>query len=235
MRFPLSFKADLKEFYVGVTRAKAKLFIVELHPKSPQAQNPQLVSRVSRELVDRELAGISEILPRAMLPEEWLQRGLLFCIAATSDDPDVARPNLNRAIRAFEKGGGICQDFLRRASCLLQYWTDRETVLRSNNSGRKKGNNAKGEHNGNALSVACDSASELFEAGLLREASGILSLLDLTKIPSHCAATVLQMQERIALLSSKYKNPLSPTTLLVPWCEIYRRGQKKATSMQFLL
>jgi hypothetical protein len=214
LQFPLSFEAELKELYVAFTRPRAKLFLVELHPNA-KARNAKLVSRFTRALVERELAGISEILPRAMLPEEWLQRGLLFCIAATSDDPSVARPNLNRAIRAFEKGGSMCEDFGRRALCLLQYWTDRETVLSNSSSSSSRSSNKSGKSGKTsksvaraqaevALSIACDSAAELFEAGLLREASGILGLLDLAKVSSQSAASVVELQGRIMLLSNKY-------------------------------
>ena len=110
-------------------------------------------------------------------------RGLIIANAGNTDHPTEAKANLTRAVRAFEKGGFICQQFEARARAALQYWEDRRAVLGAPTPEV-------------AVSIAAQSATELVDMGLLHEASSILKLLPATTLHESIQEDVAALVER---------------------------------------
>jgi ATP-dependent exoDNAse (exonuclease V) beta subunit len=66
LRLPRIFERELKQLYVALTRARSKLFVVEVLPDE-YAKRSHLVMGVVRALERMRLANVSAILPRAMV------------------------------------------------------------------------------------------------------------------------------------------------------------------------
>lgn len=120
-------------------------------------------------------------------------RGLMFANAGNTDDPTEATANLTRAVRAFEKGGFVCQQFETRARAALQYWEDRRAVLGAPTPEL-------------AVSIAAQSAMDLVENGLLSEALSILKLLPATALVESIRDDVATLLKRCSTNPS-YRTP----------------------------
>jgi ATP-dependent exoDNAse (exonuclease V) beta subunit len=66
LRLPRIFERELKQLYVALTRARSKVFVVEVLPDE-YAKRSHLVMGVVRALERMRLANVSAILPRAMV------------------------------------------------------------------------------------------------------------------------------------------------------------------------
>lgn len=168
-RIPTALETELKYLYTAITRARGKLYITEVEPDSLGSQSSSSIgasclSKFRHVFVPR-LVSTAEILPRAMLAEEWLVRGLKFAMAAQGATFEEATKFLSLAIEAFHKAGKMCVAFETRARELLQSYTDQNAMR----------NPAMDDVS--RVNVGVQSARSLLVHGFLDEARGVLEAL----------------------------------------------------------
>ena len=207
---PFVLETEFKLYYTAVTRARGKLYITEVDalaveaaangggtrgPKPFGAAEPaansvpshgSVVSKFRAEFVPRYVS-TAEILPRAMLAEEWVVRGLKFAMAAQGDDFQETVKFLSLAIEAFQKAGN--RGFEGRARALLQSYSDQRVI--------------KALHGETRVNVGLQAASALLFRGFLEEARHILAMIQPEE--EHLG----ELSGRIGKLTERYKKEIT--------------------------
>ena len=176
---PLEMENELKRFYVALTRCRDQLFIVE-EERSPSWD------LCAEFMKSRDLAEQTNLLPRLMSSQEWIERGLKLSSVIDDSDPDRAKRQMLSAIGSFSQAGSAGVEFVQQAKAYSRY-LDLLTEVRASSSP------------GHKTSLFIAASADLLQHGLTSELSKLFKetmVNDSAQLPVERQArmTVLQLQ-----------------------------------------